>query len=102
MERMDTIMEKMGFNKDAEDSVKAAFIKNLIKQAYGIQVEVPAAYQPKTPAAMTAVADVHSTPAQKLADNQPLPLMTASGQLVFNLDAETPTPERPAQNLKSS
>lgn len=45
MERASTIMERLGFKEDADDGVKAAFVKNLIKQAYGIDVPLPEAYQ---------------------------------------------------------
>lgn len=31
----------MGFNKNSPQSVKEAFIKNLIKAAYGVEVETP-------------------------------------------------------------
>ncbi|MDZ4677271.1 MAG: hypothetical protein SGI74_07135 [Oligoflexia bacterium] len=48
MERVGDLMEEMGFNKDAQDSVKAAFIKNLIKQAYGVDVALPLKYQKLT------------------------------------------------------
>jgi hypothetical protein len=45
IEKMDSIMAKLGFNPDSTDSTKAAFIKNLIKQAYGVNVELPPRYQ---------------------------------------------------------
>jgi hypothetical protein len=48
MDRIGDLMEQMGFNKEADDSVKAAFIKNLIKQAYGVDVPIPPQYQKPT------------------------------------------------------
>ncbi len=48
MERIGDLMEQMGFNKEAEDSVKAAFIKNLIKQAYGVETLLPPRYHKPT------------------------------------------------------
>jgi len=45
MDRVDGIMERLGFNKDANDGVKAAFLKNLIKQAYGVEVPLPPQYE---------------------------------------------------------
>ncbi|MCC6278222.1 MAG: hypothetical protein IT289_09940 [Oligoflexia bacterium] len=61
MESVKELMEKLGFREGADDAVKAAFIKNLIKQAYGVDVEVPVKYQLKPD------------------DNQPV-------QLAFNLE----------------
>ena len=39
------ILSEMGFDKGAKQSTKAAFIKYLFKQAYGVDVEPPAIYQ---------------------------------------------------------
>jgi hypothetical protein len=44
IERVEVIMERLGFNENSSDGVKAAFVKNLIKQAYGIEVPVPSKY----------------------------------------------------------
>lgn len=41
MKKVGDIMKEMGFNKEAPDSVKEAFIKNLIKSATGVTVETP-------------------------------------------------------------
>lgn len=41
MKKMKTVMEELGFNSQAPDSVKEAFIKHLIKSAYGVQVTTP-------------------------------------------------------------
>jgi hypothetical protein len=35
------IIQEMGFNKSSPQSVQEAFIKNLIKAAYGVDVETP-------------------------------------------------------------
>ena len=34
-------MKEIGFNPTGSDAVKEAFVKNLIKQAYGIHVQTP-------------------------------------------------------------
>lgn len=41
MKKIGDIMKEMGFREDASNSVKEAFIKNLIKSAYGVDVETP-------------------------------------------------------------
>lgn len=41
MKKIDQIMQEMGFNKEAPDSVKEAFIKHLIKASEGVQVVTP-------------------------------------------------------------
>lgn len=35
------MMEDLGFNKDASDSAKEAFLKYLIKQSAGVDVQTP-------------------------------------------------------------
>jgi hypothetical protein len=35
------IMKDMGFNKNSSQGTQAAFIKHLIKKAYGVDVELP-------------------------------------------------------------
>jgi hypothetical protein len=35
------IIKEMGFNKNSPQSVQEAFIKNLIKAAYGVDVQTP-------------------------------------------------------------
>lgn len=45
MKSVKEIMQVLGFRDGASDSVKAAFIQNLIFQAYGIKVEVPVKYK---------------------------------------------------------
>ncbi len=41
MKKINDIMKEMGFNKDAPDSVKEAFIKHLIKASTGVDVITP-------------------------------------------------------------
>lgn len=41
MKKIGDIMKEMGFREDASNSVKEAFIKNLIRNAYGVDVETP-------------------------------------------------------------
>ena len=48
MERVDVIMERLGFKKDSDEGTKAAFVKNLIKQAYGVEVPLPQQYEMPT------------------------------------------------------
>jgi hypothetical protein len=47
MEQVKDIMEKLGFKEDGSDSVKAAFVQNLIFQAYGVKAEIPEKYKNK-------------------------------------------------------
>lgn len=41
MKKISDIMNEMGFRKDAPNSVKEAFIKHLIKNATGVELETP-------------------------------------------------------------
>ena len=41
MKKIDQLMAELGFNKDAPDSVKEAFIKHLIKASTGVNVVTP-------------------------------------------------------------
>lgn len=41
MKKMNEMMKDLGFNAEGSDSVKEAFIKNLIKAAYGVNVVTP-------------------------------------------------------------
>ena len=41
MKKMNELMKDLGFNADGSDSVKEAFIKNLIKASTGISVLTP-------------------------------------------------------------
>lgn len=41
MKRVGQLMQEMGFNKDAPDSVKEAFIKHLIRASEGVHVVTP-------------------------------------------------------------
>jgi hypothetical protein len=49
IEKVDVIMSRLGFNLEASDGAKAAFIKNLVKQAYGVEVNLPPKYQSSSP-----------------------------------------------------
>jgi hypothetical protein len=49
IDRVDTIMARLGFNQEASDGAKAAFIKNLVKQAYGVEVNLPPKYENSKP-----------------------------------------------------
>lgn len=41
MKKVGDIMNEMGFRKDAPDSVKEAFLKHLIKNTTGVELETP-------------------------------------------------------------
>lgn len=41
MKKVGDIMRELGFRDDAPQSLKEAFIKNLIKSAYGVEIETP-------------------------------------------------------------
>lgn len=41
MKKVGEIMAEMGFRQEASDSVKEAFIKHLIKNATGVDVQTP-------------------------------------------------------------
>lgn len=41
MKKIDLLMQELGFNKNAPDSVKEAFIKHLIKASTGASVVTP-------------------------------------------------------------
>lgn len=41
MKKIDVLMQELGFNKNAPDSVKEAFIKHLIKTSTGVNVTTP-------------------------------------------------------------
>lgn len=41
MKKMSELMEEMGFREEASTSAKEAFLKNLIKQAVGVEVQTP-------------------------------------------------------------
>lgn len=41
MKRMDQLMKELGFNKDAAEGSKEAFIKHLVKASLGVNVATP-------------------------------------------------------------
>ena len=41
MKKLGDLMKEIGFNPKGSDAVKEAFVKNLIKQAYGTHVQTP-------------------------------------------------------------
>ena len=45
MRRVGEIMEDLGFRQDAPESLKKAFVKNLIRAAYGAEVQDIKAFQ---------------------------------------------------------
>jgi hypothetical protein len=46
MKKIGDIMQEMGFNKSAPDSVKEAFIRHLIKASVGVEVPARPAASP--------------------------------------------------------
>ncbi len=76
MRKVGDLMKEIGFNKDSSEDVQKAFIKNLIKQAYGVEVKEP-----------RAIASVAS---------QAGPSKPAPQQLSFDLGAVTDSaPKKP-------
>mgnify|MGYP000847083912 CR=1 FL=1 len=47
MESVKDIMKRLGFEENGSESVAAAFVKNLISQAYGVSVEIPQKFKEK-------------------------------------------------------
>ncbi|MNK84907.1 hypothetical protein D3C87_1047690 [compost metagenome] len=45
MKKIGVLMQEIGFNKNAPDSVKEAFIKHLIKASTGVNVTTPSEAQ---------------------------------------------------------
>lgn len=41
MKRLGQLMEEMGFNKDAADGAKEAFVKHLLRASEGVNVATP-------------------------------------------------------------
>ena len=41
MKKVGDLFQELGFNASASDDVKIAFIKNLVKAAYGVEVTGP-------------------------------------------------------------
>jgi hypothetical protein len=41
LKKIGDLMNEMGFRKDAPDSVKEAFLKHLIKNTTGVELETP-------------------------------------------------------------
>lgn len=41
MHKLSDLMEELGFNKDRREETTKAFIKNLVKSAYGIDIKLP-------------------------------------------------------------
>lgn len=74
MKKIGILMQELGFNKNAPDSVKEAFIKHLIKASTGVNVA--------TPSEKTEMA---------LNPQSVLPLTTPQ-QLSFDFSEEPPTP----------
>ncbi len=75
MKKIGDIMQEMGFRKDAPDSVKEAFIKHLIKNAYGVEVQTPSEKRSAQTQSKTDENNVLS-PEAKITS-------TENGQLVF-------------------
>ncbi len=77
MKKMGELMQEMGFRKDAPDSVKEAFIKHLIKSAYGVDVQTPSEKkmaQSETPKPGPATVTKLEVPAKPAIKPQPTQL----------------------------
>lgn len=49
MRRVGDLMQELGFRKDAPESVQKAFVKNLVRAAYGADVAEMSDYRPPAP-----------------------------------------------------
>jgi hypothetical protein len=76
MKKIGDIMQEMGFRKNASDSVKEAFIKHLIKNAYGVEVQTPSEKRAAQTAANKPDENKNLIPEAKITS-------TETGQLVF-------------------
>ena len=86
IDRANTIMERLGFNQEATEGAKAAFIQNLIKQAYGVEVNLPPKYKEVVSPTFEefTVAAIDKT---LLSPKQRTLKTDEENQLEFNLDA---------------
>jgi len=75
MKKIGDLMQEMGFRKDAPDSVKEAFIKHLIKNTTGIQVQTPSEKRNQNETPQTEVINTAVVKSAKAS--------TESAQLVF-------------------
>lgn len=74
MKKIGNLMQELGFNKNAPDSVKEAFIKHLIKSSTGVSVPTP-------------------TEKREIAENpQRIVQLKNPQQLSFDFSEETTTP----------
>nr|WP_295904235.1 hypothetical protein [uncultured Bdellovibrio sp.] len=74
MKKIGNLMEELGFNKNAPDSVKEAFIKHLIKASTGVNVTTP-------------------SEKKEIAENpQRVVKLTSPQQLSFDFSEENPKP----------
>lgn len=64
MKKIGDIMKEMGFREDASNSVKEAFIKNLIRSAYGVDVETPSEKRTKEIKKLTGQSTEEAQPKQ--------------------------------------
>lgn len=76
MKKIGNLMQELGFNKDAPDSVKEAFIKHLIKASTGVNVTTPSEKK-----------EIHENP-QKVAQ------LTFPQQLSFDFSEGNPQPSK--------
>ena len=68
MKKIGDIMKEMGFREDASNSVKEAFIKNLIRSAYGVDVETPSEKRTIVIKKLTGQSTEEAKPKQKSFD----------------------------------
>lgn len=81
MKKLGDLMREIGFNPDAPTSAQEAFIKHLIKEAYGVEVETPTEKLGRAPL--------------KTKVSEP-----KSGQLSFDIRDLVPADEIPSQLRK--
>lgn len=76
MKKVGDLFQELGFNANASDDVKIAFIKNLVRAAYGVDIPGPKSVLPKDNLAQAAVS-IQKTAAPKKLE-----------QLSFNFDVD--------------
>ena len=45
MRHIEEIMKNLGFDKNSSEATQAAFVKHLVKKAYGVDLEIPEKYK---------------------------------------------------------
>jgi hypothetical protein len=110
MRKMGDLMKDLGFREDASDDVKIAFIKNLAKAAYGVDLvgpgEAPKASTPLVPIAVQARREQRAEPPSWLAIGalEKPSERQADKQLSFDFgsNGEDPSPQDQGRSLETT